>query len=353
METETTRHFFPRIRFSTLVYGALALLVVLLVVSIIAIYALPQSSAVTERLKNTLPYPAVIIGYRDGITFRTLSLNMEAVKRFYVAQDFATVGLRVDFSTEDGRKRFKVREKEVLNKMIEDRAIKQLAVERGLRVTAEEAAQSVARKLEEYKSGEAVKNDLKRLYGWTLSDFQKKVVIPSLYQEKLSASFMQEVDTVSRSKDAIRQAQEALRTSESFAVVAKKYSEGNTANKGGSLGWFAPEDLALELRDPVATQKIGVPGDVIESALGFHIVLVEEVKKEDKKQLYRLSQIFTRKATFADWLTEKMRSMSIVVLSPEYQWNTEEARVEFKKQELRDFEKDLFENADDGTPFFF
>ena len=76
--------------------------------------------------------------------------------------------------------------------------------------------------------------------------------------------------------------------------------------------------------------------------MGFHILLVEEIKKEDNRQLFRLRQIFTRKITFADFLAEKMRGMAVIILSPDYEWNVEEARVEFKKQELRDFEKNLF-----------
>jgi parvulin-like peptidyl-prolyl isomerase len=237
--------------------------------------------------------------------------------------------------------------------MIEDKSIQLLARERGIRVSREEATQSVSRKLEEYGTSEEVKKDLERLYGWTLADFEEKIVIPSLYQQKLQASFEKEVDTTAAGKKTISSAQEALRASTSFADVAKKYSEGQTAKNGGALGWFTLEDLAQELRQPVASQKVGVPGDVIESGLGFHIVLVEEIRTEDQKKLYRLSQIFARKVTFADWLSEKMRELPIAVLSPEYRWNKAEARVEFKTQKLIDFEKEILKKSDGDAAFFF
>lgn len=347
------RNFLKKIRVSTLVYAALVILVLAFVVSLIAVYAVSKPNAFSDRLKSMLPYPLIIVSYQDGITYRTLSQNMASVKRFYEAQDFGKIGLRVDFSTEDGQKRFLVREKEVLNKMIEDEAIKRLARERGIRVSAEEAAQGVSRKLAEYGNGEEVKKDLDRLYGWTLADFEEKVVMPGLYQEKLQESFAKEVDTASAAKEKIQLAQSALRAGKSFTDVAKQYSDGQTAADGGSLGWFASEDLALELRQPVMLQKVGMPGDVVESGLGFHILLVEEIKKEDSRQLYRLRQIFTRKITFADFLSEKMRGLSVMVLSPEYQWNAEAARVEFRKQELRDFEKNLFEKANGDAAFLF
>ena len=351
--SDTAEHFLKKIRVSTLVYAFLVIIVCLLSASLVVVYVFPGSGKLAEGLKRTLPYPVVIIGYQGGVTSATMGKNMQAVKRFYEAQDFSQVGLRVDFSTDEGKKRFKVREKEVLNKMVEDVAVQILSQDRGIRVSAEEASQAVSRKLEENGSSQAVIADLDRLYGWTLSDFQEKVVLPNLYQEKLEASFVKEVDTTAAGKKRMSMAQEALRGGASFAEAAKQYSEGNTAESGGELGWFALEDLAPDLREPVAHQKVGVPGDVVESNLGFHIVLVEEVKQEDQRSLYRLSQIFTRRVTFADWLSEKMRALSIVVLSPEYQWDVEEARVEFREQELRDFERTLFEKADGDATLFF
>jgi parvulin-like peptidyl-prolyl isomerase len=352
LKVMSEKNFLKKIKISTIAYAVLAMAALALMASLVMVYVFPKSNA-AAGLQRFLPYPAVMVGYRDWITYRELTENMASVKRFYEAQDFSKIGLRVDFSTDEGKKRFKVREKEVLNKMIEDDAIKILAKKRGITVSREEAAQAVARKLQEYDSQEDVVKDLERLYDWTLNDFQEKVVLPGLYQEKLQASFVEETNPAAAGKNKIGLAQEALRNKQSFADVAKQYSDGNTAKDGGSLGWFALEDLAKELRDPIAAQKVGVPGDVIESEIGFHIVLVEATKKEGEKQLYKLSQIFTRKITFADWLSEQIAKMSIIVLSPEYQYNKETARVEFKDKDMRDFEKNLFEKADGDAAFFF
>lgn len=353
MPNDNMQNFLKKVRVSTLVYVVLIVLVLVFVTSLIAVYAVSKPNTFVDRLKSIVPYPMAIVSYRGGISYRTLSQNMISVRRFYEAQDFGKIGLRVDFSTANGQMRFKVREKEVLNKMIEDEVIKRLAKERGIKVSQAEATQGVSRKLEEYGSSEGVRKDLDRLYGWTLSDFEEKVVMPGLYQEKLQESFAKEVDVASKALEKIQLAQSSLRAGKSFADVAKQYSEGRTAQDGGELGWFVSEDLASELRQSVMLQKVGVPGDVVESSLGFHILLVEEIKKEDNRQLYRLRQIFTRKTTFADFLSEKMSGLSIFILSPEYEWNAAEARVEFRKQELRDFEKNLFEKADGDAAFLF
>lgn len=342
-----------KIRLSTLLYAFLAVLVVFLAASVVVVYALPRSHEWVKRVVSVVPYPAVLIGYEDAITFRALSENMVSIKRFYEAQDFSKVGLRVDFSTPEGELRFKLREKELLNKMIEDRAIMAIAHDRGIVISPESARQGLARKLEEYGTGKEVRENLERLYGWSLSDFEQKVVRPSLYEEKLVESFNEETKQNALAQEKIGKAQEALREKKDFSQVVGEFSEGQTAKEGGSLGWFALLDLAPELRKPVALQKVGVPGDVLESALGFHIILVEEVKKESGRDLYQLKQIFTRKELFADWLTEKMKGLGIRVLAPEYRLNRDDVRVEFKDERMKQFEKELLEKTSGDAMFFF
>jgi parvulin-like peptidyl-prolyl isomerase len=342
-----------KVRWSTIIYAMFSLAIVFFLASVVAIYALPRSIGALQTFAESSPYPLVVVDHREVIAFRDLSQNMASIKRFYESQDFSQVGLRVDFTTEEGQQRFKVREKEVLNKMIEDAAIIRLAQKRGLTVTDDDAAQSVRRQLEEYGSADEVTSNLERLYGWTLDDFQEKIVVPSLYKEKLMASFQKEIDTSSAAQKKIDVAQQSLRNGSDFSDVAKQYSDGQTAADGGELGWLSSDDLAPELRQSVASQKVGVPGGIIESSLGYHIVLVEELKKENDRQLYRVRQIFAKKVAFADWLTSQMKSLSVWVLSPEYHWNTDEARVDFKSQELRDFEKDLYKKTSGDALFFF
>ncbi len=101
------------------------------------------------------------------------------------------------------------------------------------------------------------------------------------------------------------------------------------------------------------TQTVGIAGSVVESVLGYHIVMLQEIKKEDGKTLYRISQIFTRKALFTDWLTKEMQGMPIYVLSPEYRFDSETAQVEFKSESMRQFEKELFNKSEGDALFLF
>jgi peptidyl-prolyl cis-trans isomerase C len=99
---------------------------------------------------------------------------------------------------------------------------------------------------------------------------------------------------------AKRKAQEALKrvkAGEDFAVLAKEYSEGPAASRGGDLGYFSRgrmvpefEEIAFSLKD------VGDESDLVRTKFGFHIIeltgrqpaqelSLEEVKDRIVRQL--------------------------------------------------------------------
>jgi len=108
-----------------------------------------------------------------------------SIRRFYENQDFSSLGLRFDFNTDDGKKRLKIREKELINKMIEDSAVEILAQERGINISKKTVKDNVDRKMDEYGNREIVGENLDNLYDWTIDDFKDKIVRPSLYKDAL------------------------------------------------------------------------------------------------------------------------------------------------------------------------
>lgn len=318
---------------------------------LIVAYAVPYAWA--QTLRNGLFLPAVIVEGKQTISFREVAGNLAAIRQFYETQDFSEVGLRVDFSSDDGKKRLKVREKELLNRLIENRAIQVIANSRGISVTDEMVDQGVKRKLDESGSMETVKEDLDRLYGWSLDDFKEKIVRSALYEEELNTVFMREDGTLLSAKIRIGEAETALARGASFDQVAKEYSDGRTAEDGGRLGWFEIGDLTPELRKSVESQRMGVSGETIESSLGFHIVLVDAMKEEEGKKRYQLRQIFVQKPMFSDWLSSQMRGMKVWVFNDEYDWSSDTARLEFHDETMRNFEAELIRNKTGDAAFLF
>ncbi len=349
METETHGNIL-RSRLKIPLFAFLGLAFLLLSLFVVFSYAVP--GALGNAVRRVSPFPAIIVNQTSFLSFSEVARNVASIRRFYETQDLSPYGIRIDFSTEDGMKRLKIREKELLNKMIEDAAAESLARARGIVVTDEMTEESVRRKLDEYGSRDRVTEDMKRLYGWSLADFQKTIVKPALYQEELAKVFEKESPVTSRARERIREAADALSSGRSFSSVATEYSEGKTSSDGGSLGWFVSEDLAPELQNSVENAKKGVPTDILESSLGFHIVLVEDIREENGEKSYHLRQIFTRKPVYADFLSEEMKKMKIWVLDTEYNWNFETARIEFRDPTMRAFEKDLLKENPGEAAFF-
>jgi parvulin-like peptidyl-prolyl isomerase len=185
----------------------------------------------------------------------------------------------------------------------------------------------------------------------TMRDFEEKVVLPDLYEEKLIAVYDKEDAHASQAEQRIREARQALDSGMSFDQVVLQYSDGRTKEIGGDLGWFLLKNLSKNLQPSVAKQKVGIVGDVIESEIGFHIILVEGTKQEGEQTFYRLKQVFVKKKTAADWLTERMRASPPIILSREYVWDAETARIEFQKSDMKQFEQELFEENQKNTSF--
>lgn len=331
--------------------AAFILITTLAIGVLILIYKFPEN-AFSRLFASRFPFPVVLIGQGVAVTTEGLSANREALRHFYESQDFAELGMRVDFTTEDGKKRLKIRERDLINKMLEDKAIELLARDRGITVTSDQVASETTVKMKELGTTDKVEETLARLYGWTIADFQEQIVRPAMYEAELFKAYESEVDQT-KAKEAIQTAERALQGKETFPNVAREYSEGETRAEGGDLGWFRLEELAPELRSPVDNAKLNVPTGVVESPLGYHILLVEDTKLEDEVRQYRIRQIFTRKLSFADWLVEEMKQLPVSIISDEYEWRRDEARIEFRSEEMRAFEKKLRENAESDPTLLF
>jgi peptidyl-prolyl cis-trans isomerase D len=76
-------------------------------------------------------------------------------------------------------------------------------------------------------------------------------------------------------KDSIRKKAESVRaqvTSANFADMAKKYSQDNTASKGGDLGVFPRGMMVKPFGDAVAALKPGEISPLVETDFGYHII---------------------------------------------------------------------------------
>lgn len=326
-----------------IITGTIFFIIVLFIIAIIYFFRF-ESPAITV-VRKALHLPAIIV---DGtwISISEIDENTTSIKKFYENQDFSSYGIRIDFTTDEGQKRLKIQEKKMLNKLIEDIAIEEIAEEWGISISNEAVKSAVERPMSEMGSRDQIKEKLDRLYGWSLDDFSNKVVRGQLLREKVALKFDQENVISQNMRDQVAQAKKELDDGRSFADVAAKYSDGVTAQEGGIMGWFSEDQLQDEIGKNIAQMTVGEISSVLETPLGLHIVQVNDISEEDgQKKMVHVSQIIMKKKTFADFLAEYIVDMHVKEFLPDYEWDNKTGLFVFSSNDMADFEKKMQEEV--------
>jgi hypothetical protein len=294
----------------------------------------------TKPIFKIIPYPAAVVEGKNFITTGNFIDNAESIKKFYRENDFSEMGLRVDFETQDGKFRLKIKEKDVLNKMIENEIVKLAAKRRGIEVSKKEAEAVVKSKAQEAGSVDNLVGNLRDMYDWTLEDFRDNVVIPQLYLEGLMEHYKKEV-AKDRDLKKINKAMDLLEEGNDFEEVTKEYSKGETAEEGGDLGWLKKEHLVPEVAEKAFEMKEGEYSDIIQSSLGNHIIYLEDTRGEGEEKEVKIKQIFTREGDFLGWFEDIKKEMDVKVFLNEYEWDKEKGELIFKDSNIEKKEEKI------------
>lgn len=341
MDTSKNKIEKDKIKIRTLIYAGLIIVVGYIVLVGALIYIFGINNKITKLSAKLIPYPVVIIKTTNFVSVSELNDNLASIKKFYESQDFSKIGLRVDFSTEDGKKRLKIRERQLINKMVEDKIIEILARQKGVKITKEIIDQEIGRKMEEYGDAQSIENKLTNLYGWTMEDLKKKIVKADLYKEELEKIFQLQNNSNDELRDKINKANEELTSGKDFSEVVRNYSEGPSAQNGGEIGWISQDQLIPVLAGEIFNIDKGKRSGILESELGYHIVEMEDKKIENENELVRIRQIFVRKKTFSDWLGENMKDIKVRIPLKDYYWDKDALEAQFSSEEMREFEKNI------------
>jgi peptidyl-prolyl cis-trans isomerase SurA len=213
-----------------------------------------------------------------------------------------------------------VLEKQLLERLITERAVLQFAKESGVRVDDTQVERTIARIAQDNKlSADEFRKALAQegiAYAKYREDIRNEILIQRVREREVDARLAvsdAEVEAFLASQKVQsggdveyrlahilvivpdqaspeqieakrRRAEEALkqiRGGAEFAQVAAGYSDAQDALQGGSLGWRAPARLPTVFVEKVGTMKPGDVSDVLRSATGFHIVKVQETRSRN------------------------------------------------------------------------
>jgi peptidyl-prolyl cis-trans isomerase D len=100
-------------------------------------------------------------------------------------------------------------------------------------------------------------------------------------------------DQVEAKKKRAEETLEKAKKTKDFGSLAKQYSEGENASKGGDLGWVQKGMLGEQIESILFSTKSGDVSGVLAGKDGLHIFKIEEVREEKQKSLEEVKdQIF-------------------------------------------------------------
>jgi len=120
--------------------------------------------------------------------------------------------------------------------------------------------------------------------------------------------------TTGEAKKKIEMIQKRVKDGEDFAALAKEFSEGPSASKGGDLGYFGPGRMVKPFETAAFNLKPGEVTDIVKTRFGYHLIKVTDKKpakqitfeevQEKLKQFLKQQKVQKEVATYISKLKE-------------------------------------------------
>ncbi len=100
----------------------------------------------------------------------------------------------------------------------------------------------------------------------------------------------------------LEQIYERISRGESFADLAKKYSDCGSASAGGDLGYFGRGEMVKTFENTAYSLKPGEVSDIIETQFGYHIIKLEDIKENQVRARHILKSLTPTKLDSTTYL---------------------------------------------------
>ena len=268
-----------------------------------------------------LSYPAALLDKIVAV------VNKEVITwgELYRTMEFETANEMRSLSDAEKMKIFKENEAAFLERMIDIKLQLQVAKRLDIDASKDEIAEAIEGIRKKYAMGDEEFQESLKKEGFTLEEYKKRLaeqiilskVVNQQVKNKIVISDEEIRNYMANSqgteyrvrqiffrkpdKDFDKGAMEAkagevlqkLKSGESFASVAQKYSDDPTARTGGDLGFIRKEHLGREFLDVLSSMAVGSVSSPFWTEKGLHIIYLEE--KVDAQNATEFKEIAMRK----------------------------------------------------------
>lgn len=256
---------------------------------------------VIKQLVEVLPYPAAVV---NGKIIKYSDWHFE-----YLAWQ------KVNDEKGTQAKPEQIKE-DVLNKMIYDVLLKQMAKEYNIEVSEEDVQRELDAVTEEFGSQELLEEEVKNTFGWDVEQFKEKILYPSVLSGKLKVEILQSDKVWNEAKKQAESVLKLVNKGENFEDLATQYSQdpGSAAN-GGDLGFFGRGEMVEEFENAAFSLEPGQVSDLVKTQYGYHIIKVEEKveanEEEGIEDQVRARHILITPMSFTEIISEILEEASV------------------------------------------
>lgn len=241
-------------------------------------YLLYQRQSIGDfayRVSQIIPFPVARV---DGqfVRYEEYLFELRQNVHYLVNQE------NVDFSTPEGQVQLDGYRQQALEKVVDAAIIRQLAQERGIRVSDQEVDDQIELIRSSGGIGDAtqtLEDTLADFYGWSLGDL-RRVIRAQLLKQKLIPVF----DTTA--KPQAEAVLEDIRGGADFAKAAKQHSDDEfTRGSGGQFGYIARTNTEIPpqiVEQAFALSAGQVSDSLVQTLFGYHIVKTVEYRGDDE-----------------------------------------------------------------------
>jgi len=274
-------------------------IVSLMLASGLLTYKYGTKNAYLRAMAKIVPYPAAIVN-NDIIDLNEFHEEVDALKNLVTLQSEITPEIEAEIKDD------------VMEKLIHDEIIIQLADKFKIKLSDEEIEQEKQAILEEIGgTKEEVDQKLQESYGWDFDTFFEKVIKSSVYQQKVMEKFSEDEKRFKQSEKLAKEVMELVKDGdESFQDLAKKYSQDRFAQYGGEWGWVSKGLLPVEVEQVAFSMEKGDISDLIKTNEGYYIIKVDDKKEGDDPQVLVYS-IFIKAPDFEEYLLEYLKDSKV------------------------------------------
>jgi len=268
-----------------------------------------------------IPFPVATIG-GDWLSYYEYQTDVPNIASFLERNSPPDAAAQLKLSYDVYTRRI------ILNKMVGESVLDDIAKSRNVTVAQADIDSTYDGYVQQSGNAADVEQYIKQLYGWTVAQFKIKLIRPQVVQDKVAASYFQEV------KDATKKIRDqVVKDTKTFGDVAKSSSDDASAVKGGVIDPLNTKQLedayGADAAKAVQALKAGEVSQVLETSRGYEIVLLEKVEPAAKKadgNVYTLRRIL-KAPNFNTWIqdrvNEKVKKVRVMLFEPRFRWEPE------------------------------